>query len=82
MKGRAHAAPVFEIVGRAGKVTTDARFTDALASYRARDFKTAHERFSVLTADPAARAMAARCSILETEPPPADWDGVYDQRSK
>ena len=82
VKGRANAAPVFELLGRAGEVSPDPRFAEALAAYRARDFKAARAGFAALPDDPAARAMAKRCAILESEPPPADWDGVYDQRSK
>jgi adenylate cyclase len=81
VKGRAGAAPVFELVGRAG-VTVDPRFGDALAAYRKRDFATARHGFAALADDPAAAAMATRCAVLADAPPPEDWDGVYEQRSK
>jgi adenylate cyclase len=81
VKGRAGAAPVYELVGRAG-AATDPAFAEALAAYRKREFATARARFGTLAGDPAARAMAARCAVLETAPPPEDWDGVYEQRSK
>ncbi|MEJ7604065.1 MAG: adenylate/guanylate cyclase domain-containing protein [Kofleriaceae bacterium] len=80
LKGRAGAAPVFELVGRAGKA--DPRFARALALYRAREFAAAREIFAGLDDDPAARVMAARCDELAVSPPPEGWDGVYDQRSK
>ncbi|MEO8554730.1 MAG: adenylate/guanylate cyclase domain-containing protein, partial [Kofleriaceae bacterium] len=82
VKGRAGAAPVYELVGRAGKVTTDPRFDTALAAYRKRDFTAARATFDAITDDHAAAVMAARCAILEQTPPPVDWDGVYDQRGK
>jgi adenylate cyclase len=82
VKGRHGAAPVSELVGRAGKVTTDLRFADALAAYRARDFATARTGFAAITGDDAAAIMAERCAMLESSPPAADWDGVYDQHGK
>jgi adenylate cyclase len=81
VKGRAGAAPVYQLVGRAG-VTVDPRFTDALATYRKRDFSQARSAFSLLEADPVARTMAERCAVLAAQPPPEDWDGVYEQRGK
>ncbi|MBV8758296.1 MAG: adenylate/guanylate cyclase domain-containing protein, partial [Deltaproteobacteria bacterium] len=81
VKGRASAAPVFELVGRAG-TQTDERFTEALTAYRKRSFEDAQRLFAALEGDPVAEAMAKRCAHLATEPPPLDWDGVYEQRSK
>jgi len=80
VKGRAGAAPVFELVGRAGRA--DPAFARALALYRKREFVEAKQVFGTLDGDPAAAIMAKRCEVLVTEPPPADWDGVYEQRSK
>lgn len=81
VKGRAGAAPVFELVGRAG-TRTDDRFAEALAAYRRRAFDEAHGLFAALEGDPCATALAHRCRLLAAEPPPTDWDGVYEQRSK
>ncbi|MEO6777351.1 MAG: adenylate/guanylate cyclase domain-containing protein [Kofleriaceae bacterium] len=83
VKGRASAAPVYELIGRAGQVMPDARFSIALADYRARDFSAARAGFEALAKrDKAAAVMADRCAILEQSPPPSSWDGVYDQRGK
>ena len=81
VKGRAGAAPVYELVGRAG-AASDTRFADALALYRKRDFVSAEQLFAQLTGDPTAAVMAKRCAALASAPPPDDWDGVYEQRSK
>jgi adenylate cyclase len=81
VKGRAGAAPVYELVGRAG-VRVDPRFADALALYRKREFASAQELFALLAGDNTAALMAARCAQLAAAPPPEDWDGVYEQRSK
>ncbi len=80
VKGRAQAIPVFELVGRAGK--SDPTFARALALYRNREFAAARIAFASLPDDPAAAVMASRCDDLAAAPPPSDWDGVYDQRSK
>ena len=81
VKGRATAAPVFELCGRAGYVV-DPAWAEALALYRKRELPAAKERFAKLANDPAAVVMARRCEVLAAEPPPDDWDGVYEQRSK
>lgn len=81
VKGRAGAVPVFELVGRKG-TRVDPTFATALAAYRAREFATAGAQFAALGDDPVAEVMAARCERLVEEPPPEDWDGVYEQRSK
>ncbi len=81
VKGRAGAGPVFELVGRTGAVV-DPTFKTALAAYRARAFVTARSQFAAMTDDPVAVRLAARCEVLVHAPPPADWDGVYEQLSK
>ncbi len=81
VKGRAGAAPVFELVGRAG-TRVDSRFAEALALYRRREFASAQTLFAQLEGDETAALMATRCAALAASPPAEDWDGVYDQRSK
>ena len=81
VKGRAGAAPVFELVGRAG-ARVDGRFVDALALYRKREFTHAQQLFTELENDDTAAIMAKRCAQLASAPPAEDWDGVYEQRSK
>jgi adenylate cyclase len=81
VKGRHGAAPVYELVGRPGSPTNPG-FADALAAYRARDFATARAGFAAIPDDDAAAIMATRCAALAASPPPADWDGVYDQHGK
>jgi len=81
VKGRAGSAAVYELVGRKG-MTVDERFAEALATYRRRDFGAARTQFAALEGDATAEVMAKRCADLAAHPPPADWDGVYEQRSK
>ena len=80
VKGRANAAPVFELVGRAGHVVEPA-WAEALALYREGKFGEAGALFGKLVDDPAAQILAKRCEVLAADPPAA-WDGVYEQRSK
>jgi adenylate cyclase len=87
VKGRAGAAPVFELIGRADDPAAAARrdlaaWARALALYRTRDFRGAAVAFAAMTGDPAATVLADRARALAADPPGADWDGVYDQRSK
>jgi adenylate cyclase len=81
VKGRAMAAPVYELCGRAG-YSVDPAWAEALGLYRKREFAAARRTFEAMTGDPAARVMAKRCEVLLADPPPEDWDGVYEQRSK
>jgi adenylate cyclase len=86
VKGRGQAAPVFELLGRAGDPAVRGFDRDgwdaALAKYRARDFGGAAAAFGGLAGDAAAAIMATRARVLSATPPGDDWDGVYDQRSK
>jgi adenylate cyclase len=86
VKGRDQAAPVYELLGKAGEPAATKRdlaaWTAALAHYRAREFTPAATAFTAMAGDPAAAALAARARALAASPPGADWDGVYDQRSK
>jgi adenylate cyclase len=80
VKGREGSAPVFELCTS----KPDAAYADGLAAYRARDFDRAIELWGdlALAGDRTAAIMRARADALRADPPPADWDGVYEQRSK
>jgi adenylate cyclase len=88
VKGRGGASPVYELIGKEGSARAAAfdraRWDEALAAYRRREFGLAGLAFhSLATAgDRAAIAMAQRNDELAEDPPSEDWDGVYDQRSK
>ena len=82
VKGRHAAAPVYELLGRAGEAKLDERWPTAIAAYRKRDFAAARSAFDTLAGDRAAETLAKRCAKLAEDPPGEDWDGVYEQRSK
>jgi adenylate cyclase len=81
VKGRASAAPVYQLIGRSG-VNVDPRFAEALALYRSRDFAGARSLFGVIQGDKTAAIFAKRRAELAASPPSGDWDGVYDQKNK
>ncbi|MEO8700263.1 MAG: adenylate/guanylate cyclase domain-containing protein [Kofleriaceae bacterium] len=81
VKGRAMAAPVFELVGRAG-TDVNPSWAKGLALYREGEFAAARATFAAIPDDPPAAVMAKRCAVLIAEPPGAAWDGVYDQLTK
>ena len=91
MKGKDQPARIFELCGKAGdpgvpECAAAAAWENALAAFHERRFDDAAARFaSIATARPAdgaARVLAERARDLAAAPPPPDWDGVYDQRSK
>ena len=61
-------------------------FSDGVRCYRDRDFDKACERFhEALRARPEdvpSQMYLERCAILEKEPPPDDWDGVWVMTEK
>ncbi|MBP6627963.1 MAG: adenylate/guanylate cyclase domain-containing protein [Kofleriaceae bacterium] len=88
VKGRASAAPVFELIGPVGSPAAagfdGAAWQRGLDAYAARDFLAAATAWDALAArgDGTARVMALRARALWEEPPAPDWDGVYEQRGK
>ena len=91
MKGKDQPARIFELCGAAGDPTLPApaalaAWAAAMAALDLRRFDDAAAQFAALaTADPrdgAARVLADRAAELAAAPPPPDWDGVYEQRSK
>jgi adenylate cyclase len=89
LKGKDQTVRVYELVGEAGVAAAAvdmAGFADALAAYRERRFADAAAGFAAIAAarpeDAPARVLAGRAQELGATPPPDDWDGVYEQRSK
>jgi adenylate cyclase len=83
VKGRETPVTIFEPLG--ATVSAEARaelaeYEAALATYRARAFVEAHEKFSALAARFPQQALyrlyAQRSEAFARRPPPADWDGA------
>lgn len=57
-------------------------FHEGLNAYRKRDWSSALDLFSSLGDDRAAQVYVERINILKKEPPPSDWTGVFELKSK
>jgi adenylate cyclase len=90
VKGRAKPVRIYEILGR-GDDQSESRlwvepFEQGLVHYRAQDWAMAvacFEKVVNLTQDDSpSRLYLERCRILQSNPPPADWDGVFEWETK
>lgn len=57
-------------------------YEQGLKEYRARNFAEAISAFEKIPQDKTAQIMKRRCGEYLMNPPPADWNCVYDMRSK
>jgi class 3 adenylate cyclase len=85
--GRAQPVRIFEPLAAAGDANEAARafaarWAEALALYRAREFGRAAHAFAALAPDAAATVLRARAERLAASPPPADWDAVHVLEAK
>jgi adenylate cyclase len=91
VKGRKEPIIAYELLGRAGELNAMRQellttFREGFEAYRARQFARAHECFHhILSQDPldtSAAIFLDRTKNYLREPPPVDWDGVFDLQSK
>jgi len=91
VKGKNVGVPVFVLVAERGALPADeeawlARWEEAVAAYRARDFARARAAFAALgaerPADEPCNVYLSRCDTFLASPPPADWNGVYELHDK
>ena len=79
--GRAEAVRIFEPLSPEADLEMVRLFEQGVADYRSRAFGEAIERFGEVLqrapGDEPARIFLARCELLLREPPPPDWDGVF-----
>jgi len=85
--GKAIPVHVYEVLGEAGevpeaKLEAAADFHRALRDFRARRWDEAWSRLRTMKDDPAARVYRERIEELRKNPPPADWNGIYELKSK
>jgi adenylate cyclase len=85
--GKKKSVKVFELIGEAGQVSPEQLsllrdFGAALDSYRRREWQKALKGFLALKDDPVAAVYTGRCRELLISPPPGDWDGVFELKSK
>jgi adenylate cyclase len=91
VKGKREPIHVFEVLGLKGEVDAirlEVRdlFEQGLADYRQRRFIAAGVSFqAALDLDPddePCRVFAERCRLYVADPPPPDWDGVFEMKTK
>jgi adenylate cyclase len=90
VKGRRQPVALYELLaeapGDAPLLARVASYEKALTLYRAQDWNGAETVLSGLLdvhpGDGPAAALKARIALLRANPPPADWDGIYEMRAK
>lgn len=89
--GKAEPVKIYELLSRKGEISSDMKsalglFSDAVAFYRQRRWDDAVEKFEsvlkILSDDPPSRVYIQRCKAFLQEPPPDEWDGVFEMRTK
>jgi adenylate cyclase len=82
---------VFELLARKGGLSAEQHhvletYVGGLEAYKRRDFKSAEVQFeAALALDPMdgpSRVYLERTKEYLVAPPPANWDGVYELKSK
>jgi adenylate cyclase len=91
VKGKKEPVVVFELLARRGGLAAEQHrvintYLEGLEAYKHRDFKTAAAQFeAALSLDPRdgpSRVYLERAKEYLVAPPPPDWDGVYELKSK
>jgi adenylate cyclase len=91
VKGKKEPVVVFELLARKGCLSAEQHrvietYLEGLEAYKRRDFKAAAAQFeAALALDPRdgpSRVYLERAKEYFVSPPPADWDGVYELKSK
>lgn len=90
VKGKREPVIIFELRGEGRPSGEEARFLEAfeaaLKLYKERRFAEAKEGFERALAmvgdDYTSRLYIERCEAFLREPPPPDWDGVYEMKTK
>ena len=91
VKGKQEPVVVFELLARKGGLPAERcrvieLYREGLEAYRRRDFKTAAAQCAAALAldpmDGPSRVYLERAKEYLLAPPPTDWDGVYELKSK
>ncbi|PIR00168.1 MAG: hypothetical protein COV66_08735 [Nitrospinae bacterium CG11_big_fil_rev_8_21_14_0_20_45_15] len=89
--GKNEPITIYEVLAPKGKLSPERTegmnlFAEGLKLYRQQKFEEAVVLFKkvleILPADGPAKAYIPRCEAYQKEPPPKDWDGVYQMTSK
>lgn len=91
VKGKKEPVVVYELLARKGGLSAERRrvmetYGEGLEAYKRRDFKTAAAQFEATLAldlgDGPSRVYLERAKEYLVAPPPTNWDGVYELKSK
>jgi len=88
VKGKREPVTIYELRGRGRPTPVEEallkRFAEALAHYRAQRFAEARALFVALgdEGDKTSAIYVERCEHFLHEPPAADWDGVFEMKTK
>ncbi len=85
--GKTRPVRIFEVVGQRETAPPEVlarfqAFERVLEAYRRRSWEEAETLAAALAGDPVAAVYAARCARFRSEPPPEDWDFVYELKTK
>ncbi len=86
VKGKQQPVAIYEVLTFTGDAELVQNYDAALQAYRSQKWDAASERFDAILRqhpdDGPTQLMAARCRVFRNAPPPPDWDGVYEMKTK
>lgn len=92
VKGKNEPVRLYELIARASEVTSRQKeavelYEEGFRLYLKRDWDNAISRFTHSERaaghkDKSAHLLIERCELYRTDPPPADWDGVFTRTHK
>jgi adenylate cyclase len=91
VKGKYEPVKIYEVMGRPGKVSENTKklrdeFAQGLVYYRKRDWDQAIRQFQhalqIVPLDAPSQLYVDRCVMHKQNPPPDDWDGVFELHTK
>lgn len=91
VKGKSRPVKVYELIDRKGETDDETleflkNFAAGLEAYRKQDWNKATEGFisaiNIKHEDYPSQLYLSRCNEFKTIPPLAEWDGVYEMKSK
>ena len=83
VKGKNEPVKIYELIAKKEDQTNEMNaklntYTEALMLYRAKRFADAQTKFAILSNDPPSVLFIKRCAEFIKNPPPADWNGVWN----
>ena len=91
VKGKYKPVKIYEVMGKAGKISENTEklrevFGQGLAYYRKREWDQAIGQFQhalhVVPSDVPSQLYVDRCAMYKQDPPPDNWDGVFEMHTK